>query len=69
MGHCCSGSVFQHRHLQPMAFIKAKEQQVIALLVHSLSNLQSCQTSGWGENLYIREDGDLDLSHSISTAL
>lgn len=52
-----------------MAFIKAKEQQVIALLVHSLSNLQSYQTSGWGENLYIREDGDLDLSHSISTAL
>lgn len=52
-----------------MTFIKAKEQQVIALLVHSLSNLHSYQASGWGENLYIIEYGDLDLSHSISTAL
>lgn len=52
-----------------MTFIKAKQQQVIALLVQSLSNLHSHQASGWGENLYIREYGDLDLSHSISTAL
>lgn len=56
-------------YLQPMTFIEAKQQQVIALLVQSLSNLHSHQASGWGENLYIREYGDLDLSHSISTAL
>lgn len=41
-----------------MTFIKAKEQQVIALLLHSLFNLHSYQPSGWGENLYIREYGD-----------
>lgn len=52
-----------------MTFIKAKLQQVIALLVHSLSNLHSYQASGWEENLYIIEYGDLDLSHSILTAL
>lgn len=33
-------------YLQPMTFIKAKQQQVIALLVQSLSNFHSHQASG-----------------------
>lgn len=73
MGHCGSAKcISAQTFAQLVTFIEAKEQHIITLLVHlpcSLSSLHSYHASGWGQNLYILEYEDFDLSHSLLTAL